>query len=157
MLEAPRHPALPTSFPRYETPPLIGHRKPRCPPYVEVSSVDQLMPYLDVVARRPYNQGLHACWDLKRGERIQLRVGNVRIEHGHTAVAARVRAQGEQQHGIVRAIDAGLHQHEMAYAVRCAHRFDLRKRARAGHVVAFAHRRRAVEHVHVRIPARRLG
>src|SRR5690606_2558157 len=57
MLEAPRHPALPTSFPRYDTPPLIGHRKPRCPPYVEVSSVDQLMPYLDVVARRPYNQG----------------------------------------------------------------------------------------------------
>ena len=34
------------------------------------------MPYLDVVARRPYNQGLHACWDLKRGERVQLRVDN---------------------------------------------------------------------------------
>ena len=72
MLQTSRPADLPTSFPRYQTPPLIGRRKPRCPPYLEVSSVDQLMPYLDVVARRPYNQGLHACWDLKPGERIQL-------------------------------------------------------------------------------------
>jgi len=72
----PQRPNLPTSFPRYSTPPLIDSRKPRCPPYNVVSSVDQLMPYLDVVARRPYNQGLHACWDLKPGERIQLRVDN---------------------------------------------------------------------------------
>src|SRR5262245_8911705 len=76
MLEAPRHPGLPTSFPRHASPPLIETRRPRCPPYVAVSSVEQLMPYLEVVARRPYNQGLHACWDLKRGERIQLRVDN---------------------------------------------------------------------------------
>jgi len=76
MLDPTRAPHLPTSFPRYASPPLIESRKPRCPPYNIVSNADQLMPYLDVVARRPYNQGLHACWDLKRGERVQLRVDN---------------------------------------------------------------------------------
>ena len=75
MLQTPR-PDLPTSFPRFDKPPLLESRKPRCPPYTTVTSADQLMPYLDVVARRPYNQGLHACWDLKAGERIQLRVDN---------------------------------------------------------------------------------
>ena len=76
MLDPTRAPHLPTSFPRYASPPLIESRKPRCPPYNIVSNADQLMPYLDVVARRPYNQGLHACWDLKPGERVQLRVDN---------------------------------------------------------------------------------
>ena len=76
MLEVSRRSSLPISFPRYDAPPLLKSRQPRCPPYAPVSSVDQLLPYLDVVARRPYNQGLHACWDLQRGERIQLRVDN---------------------------------------------------------------------------------
>jgi hypothetical protein len=60
--------------PRYRTPPLIGIRPPRCPPFVEVVSSDQLLPYLEHVARRPYNNGLNACWDLKPGERVMLRV-----------------------------------------------------------------------------------
>jgi hypothetical protein len=47
---APPWPA--TSFPRYGTPPLIETRRPRCPPYVAVSNVDQRMPYLEVFARR---------------------------------------------------------------------------------------------------------
>ena len=37
---------------------------------------DQLLPYLEHVARRPYNNGLNACWDLKPGERVLLRVDN---------------------------------------------------------------------------------
>jgi hypothetical protein len=64
------------SPPKFDAPPLIASRRPRCPPYREYSSVDQLLPYLDAVARRPYNQGLHAAWDLKPGERVQLRVDN---------------------------------------------------------------------------------
>jgi hypothetical protein len=52
MLQTPR-PDLPTSFPRFDKPPLLESRKPRCPPYTTVTSADQLMPYLDVVARRP--------------------------------------------------------------------------------------------------------
>lgn len=69
----------PTAFdarPRFETPPLIGTRPPRCPPFVEVNSADQLLPYLEHVARREYNHGLNACWDLKEGERVLLRVDN---------------------------------------------------------------------------------
>ncbi|MCC6198243.1 MAG: hypothetical protein IT518_27640, partial [Burkholderiales bacterium] len=34
------------------------------------------MPYLEHVARRPYNHGLNACWDLKEGERVLLQVDN---------------------------------------------------------------------------------
>src|SRR5262249_30036836 len=56
--------------PRYASPPLIGVRPPRCPPFVKISSSDQLLPYLEHVARRPYNNGLNACWDLKPGERV---------------------------------------------------------------------------------------
>ena len=62
--------------PKYKTPPLIGVRPPRCPPFVEVKSSDQLLPYLEHVARRPYNHGLNACWDLKAGEHVLLRVDN---------------------------------------------------------------------------------
>lgn len=62
--------------PRYATPPLLHKSPPRCPPYAEISSVEQLLPYLDEVAKRPYNQGLHAAWDLKPGERVLLRVDN---------------------------------------------------------------------------------
>lgn len=63
-------------IPRYDKPPLLESRPPRCPPYFEVRDVDQLLPYLDAVARRPYNHGLHACWDLQKGERVLLRVDN---------------------------------------------------------------------------------
>jgi hypothetical protein len=62
--------------PAYATPPLLGVRSPRCPPFVDITSSDQLLPYLEHVARRPYNNGLNACWDLKPGERVMLRVDN---------------------------------------------------------------------------------
>lgn len=62
--------------PAFDAPPLAGSRPPRCPPYVEVQRADQLLPYLEHVARRPYNHGLNACWDLKPGERVKLRVDN---------------------------------------------------------------------------------
>ncbi len=66
----------PRGLPHYDTPPLIGSRKPRCPPFVDIKTSDQLLPYLEHVARRPYNHGLNACWDLKEGERVLLRVDN---------------------------------------------------------------------------------
>jgi len=62
--------------PQFDRPPLIETRRPRCPPYIEVTDVDHLLPYSDAVAKRPYNQGLHAAWDLKPGERVLLRVDN---------------------------------------------------------------------------------
>jgi hypothetical protein len=64
------------SMPSYESPPLLGKRAPRCPPYLEITQAEQLLPYLEEVAKRPYNQGLHACWDLRPGERVLLRVDN---------------------------------------------------------------------------------
>jgi hypothetical protein len=66
----------PPGVPGYSAPPLKEKRAPRCPPYLDVTSIEQLLPYLDAVAKRPYNQGLHACWDLKPGERVLLRVDN---------------------------------------------------------------------------------
>mgnify|MGYP005628439989 FL=1 len=65
-----------TGRPQFEKPPLLETRPPRCPPYFDVTSVDQLLPYLELVAQRPYNQGLHAAWDLQPGERVLLRVDN---------------------------------------------------------------------------------
>jgi len=62
--------------PQFASPPLIATQRPRCPPYVDNYSVDDLLPYLDAVAKRPYTQGLHAAWDLQRGERVLLRVDN---------------------------------------------------------------------------------
>ena len=66
------------SWPRYDGPPLLGKVPPRCPPFLEddITTVEELMPYLEAVARRPYNHGLHAGWDLQRGERVLLRVDN---------------------------------------------------------------------------------
>jgi len=66
----------PQGAPRFDAPPLKATRPPRCPPFVEVTHPDQLLPYLEHVARRPYNHGLNACWDLKPGERVLLRVDN---------------------------------------------------------------------------------
>jgi hypothetical protein len=68
--------ARPKAVPSFDRPPLIETRPPRCPPFVEVTDPDQLLPYLEHVAQRPYNHGLNACWDLKPGERVLLRVDN---------------------------------------------------------------------------------
>src|SRR5262245_59872098 len=76
MLDQPLTSSQPTVVPTYVQPPLMAKRPPRCPPMLEITSSDQLLPSLDAVAKRPYNQGLHACWDLKRGERVLLRVDN---------------------------------------------------------------------------------
>ncbi len=62
--------------PSFATPPLARSRPPRCPPYVDITDPDQLLPYLEHVAQRPYNHGLNACWELKAGERVLLRVDN---------------------------------------------------------------------------------
>ncbi|KXX54210.1 hypothetical protein [Rhodococcus sp. LB1] len=52
-------------------------RRPRCPDYADVSTVEELLPYLDSVAKRKHvTASLHACWDLQRGERLLLRVDN---------------------------------------------------------------------------------
>ena len=66
----------PVQKPHFDTPPLQSSRPPRCPPFVEITKSDQLLPYLEHVAQRPYNHGLNACWDLKEGERVMLRVDN---------------------------------------------------------------------------------
>ncbi|HEY0582702.1 MAG TPA: hypothetical protein VGE94_11010 [Chloroflexota bacterium] len=49
---------------------------PRCPHMPTINSVDDLMPYLESVAQRPYGQGLHVGWDLHQGERILLFIDN---------------------------------------------------------------------------------
>lgn len=66
----------PEGIPSFQIPPLQSSRPPRCPPFVEITNSDQLLPYLEHVAQRPYNHGLNACWDLKPGERVMLRVDN---------------------------------------------------------------------------------
>ncbi|MEV7005115.1 hypothetical protein [Streptosporangium sp. NPDC051022] len=48
----------------------------RCPHLNEVTSVEDLLPYFDSVARRPYSPGLWPAWDLQKGERVLLRVTN---------------------------------------------------------------------------------
>ena len=69
-------PTRPEGLPHFDTTPLSALRPPRCPPFVEITDADQLLPYLEHVAQRPYNHGLNACWDLKPGERVLLRVDN---------------------------------------------------------------------------------
>ncbi|GAA1003043.1 hypothetical protein Aple_002420 [Acrocarpospora pleiomorpha] len=48
----------------------------RCPHLSEVTRVEELLPYFESVARRPYSPGLWPAWDLKKGERVLLRVTN---------------------------------------------------------------------------------
>lgn len=72
----PHRPGSPDSVPSFASPPLQSARPPRCPPFVEITNSDQLLPYLEHVAQRPYNHGLNACWDLQEGERVMLRVDN---------------------------------------------------------------------------------
>jgi hypothetical protein len=47
---------------------------PRCPHLPEVTSVDELLPFLDSVARRPYSHGLWPAWDLQKGEKVLVRM-----------------------------------------------------------------------------------
>lgn len=95
----------PAGLPAYDRPPLVAQRPPRCPPFVEVTSSDQLLPYLEHVARRPYNHGLNACWDLRPGERVMLRVDNW---HSELTIEACKRIL--ERHGVqytIRQIDRG--------------------------------------------------
>ena len=50
--------------------------RPRCPNIPEVKSVEELLPSLDNVARRPYSGGLWPAWGLKEGERVLVRLSN---------------------------------------------------------------------------------
>lgn len=74
--DGPANPDRPEGLPRFPSPPLADRRPPRCPPYLEIEHADQLLPYLEHVAQRPYNHGLNACWGLQPGERVLLRVDN---------------------------------------------------------------------------------
>lgn len=49
---------------------------PRCPNLPEVKSVEELYPSLDVVAKRSYSGGLWPAWELKKGERILVKMSN---------------------------------------------------------------------------------
>lgn len=46
---------------------------PRCPHLPTVTTVEELLPYLESVARRPYSTGLWPAWDLQEGERVLVR------------------------------------------------------------------------------------
>lgn len=60
-----------------QSPNLPIQRAPRCPPFIDVKSKDDLMPYLESVAKRPYREGaLHATWDLQKGEKVLLKADN---------------------------------------------------------------------------------
>lgn len=48
----------------------------RCPHLNPVESVEELLPYFEAVARRPYGPGLWPAWGLQEGERVLLRVTN---------------------------------------------------------------------------------
>src|SRR5947207_14182992 len=55
-----------------KTPALAATRTPRSPLQVTANSVEDLLPFLDAVARRgPVSGGLHAVWDLQPGQTIQ--------------------------------------------------------------------------------------
>ena len=55
---------------------LIERVRPRCPPFIEVKTVEDMLPYLDAVARRPYHPGLWPAWELKENERVLLKATN---------------------------------------------------------------------------------
>jgi hypothetical protein len=50
--------------------------RPRCPNIPPVTTVEELLPSLEVVAKRPYSGGLWPAWDLKQGEKVLLRASN---------------------------------------------------------------------------------
>ncbi|KAJ3540282.1 hypothetical protein NM208_g5132 [Fusarium decemcellulare] len=49
---------------------------PRCPNIPKVESMNELLPNLEAVARRPYSGGLWPAWDLKEGEKVLVRVSS---------------------------------------------------------------------------------
>lgn len=55
---------------------LMHRRPPRSPRPVTETGIDDMFPYLEAVARRPYTTGNHITWDLHEGERVLLRVDN---------------------------------------------------------------------------------
>ncbi|KAK5312208.1 hypothetical protein LTR93_011423, partial [Exophiala xenobiotica] len=48
----------------------------RCPNIPPVHNVEELLPSLEAVAKRPYAGGLWPAWDLKRGERLLVKMSN---------------------------------------------------------------------------------
>lgn len=60
----------------------------RCPNLSTVESVEELLPYFEAVAKRPYSPGLWPAWDLQKGERVLLRVTN--WHHPMVVEAARI-------------------------------------------------------------------
>lgn len=50
-------------IPKYDILPQFNKQKPGCPSMVNISSPEELLPFLDTVANRPYNHVLHAGWD----------------------------------------------------------------------------------------------
>ena len=52
---------------------------PRCPEYNDPKTIEELMPYLESIARRPYHEpdpGLHASWNLKKTDIVLVRPDN---------------------------------------------------------------------------------
>ena len=57
-----------------KTPALAATRTPKSPHQVTADSIEDLLPFLDAVARRgPVSGGLHAVWDLQPGQAALMR------------------------------------------------------------------------------------
>ncbi len=50
--------------------------RPRCPNIPPVKHVEELLPSLDSVAKRPYSGGLWPAWDLRKGEKVLVKMSN---------------------------------------------------------------------------------
>jgi len=66
----------PVAIPKQVMERLKRHRPPRAPQPVTAKGTDEMFPYLEAVARRPYTTGNHVTWDLHQGERVLVRVDN---------------------------------------------------------------------------------
>lgn len=98
----------------------------------------------EVEAHAAHAQGMHA---------VQFGIGHRPIQYHHATVAAGRQGQRIEQHAVVGAVHAGLHQHQVAHAMRCGQRLDIGQRPVHGLVVAGLRRCGAVEHMHVGVPA----
>ncbi|KAK3896556.1 hypothetical protein C8A05DRAFT_39902 [Staphylotrichum tortipilum] len=49
---------------------------PRCPNIPPIKNVEELLPSLDAVAKRPYSGGLWPAWDLPKGEKVLVKMSN---------------------------------------------------------------------------------
>jgi hypothetical protein len=85
--------------------------------------------------------------------RIQFGIGHVVVDDRDPAVAPQLHRKRAQHHAVVRAVDAGLHQHQVPDAMRPGHRLDLRQRPIDRLVVSAAHCCQRIEDVDVAIPA----